>query len=143
VTGVCSAENLDLVRSIGAEHVIDYRQEDFTLGEIRYDLILDIVANRPTSEYMRTLAPQGAYVAVAFNPQTIFLGSFMSKADGKKAGSLMAKASTTDLNEVKDLIDEGKVTPVIEKVFPLKETAKAIKNYGEGAPGKVIVSMAA
>ena len=107
VTGVCSTENLEMVRSIGADYVIDYKQEDFTQGEKRYDLILDIVANRPTSHYMRALAPQGAYVAVAFNPQTIFLGSLISKTDGKKAGSLMAKPSTSDLKEVKELIESG------------------------------------
>ena len=142
VTGVCSTENLEVLRSIGADYVIDYKQEDFTQGEKRYDLILDIVANRPTSHYMRALAPQGAYVAVAFNPQTIFLGSLISKADGKKAGSLMVKPSTSDLKEVKELIESGKIAPVIDRVFPLGETAKAIKYYGEGAQGKVVISMA-
>jgi NADPH:quinone reductase-like Zn-dependent oxidoreductase len=141
VTGVCSTENLKVLRSIGADSVIDYKQEDFTQGEKRYDLILDIVANRPTSHYMRALAPQGAYVAVAFNPQTIFLGSLISKTDGKKAGSLMAKPSTSDLKEVKELIEVGKIVPVIDKVFPLGETAKAINYYGEGAQGKVVISM--
>jgi NADPH:quinone reductase-like Zn-dependent oxidoreductase len=127
VTGVCSSDNLKLIRSIGADYVIDYKQEDFTMGKKKYDLILDIVANRPTSQYMHALAPQGAYVAVAFNPQTIFLGSIISKADGKKAGSLMAKPSISDLKEVKALIEGGKISPVINKVFPLRETAKAIK----------------
>jgi NADPH:quinone reductase-like Zn-dependent oxidoreductase len=141
VTGVCSTENLEVLRSIGADYVIDYKQEDFTQGEKRYDLILDIVANRPTSEYMRALAPQGAYVAVAFNPQTIFLGSLISKTDGKKAGSLMAKPSTSDLKEIKELIESGKISPAIDRVFPLGETAKAIKYYGEGAQGKVVISM--
>ena len=141
VTGVCSTENLEVLRSIGADYVIDYKQEDFTQGEKRYDLILDIVANRPTSQYMQAFAPQGAYVAVAFNPQTIFLGSLISKTDGKKAGSLMAKPSTSDLEEVKELIEAGKISPVIDRVFPLGETAKAIKYYGEGAQGKVVISM--
>ncbi|HUV26275.1 MAG TPA: NAD(P)-dependent alcohol dehydrogenase [Anaerolineales bacterium] len=141
VTGVCSSDNLKLIRSIGADYVIDYKQEDFTMGKKKYDLILDIVANRPTSQYMHALAPQGAYVAVAFNPQTIFLGSIISKADGKKAGSLMAKPSISDLKEVKALIEGGKISPVINKVFPLRETAKAIKYYGEGAQGKVVISM--
>ncbi len=141
VTGVCSTENLEMVRSIGADYVIDYKQEDFTQGEERYDLILDIVANRPTSQYMQALAPQGAYVAVAFNPQTIFLGSLISKTNGKKAGSLMAKPSTSDLEEVKALIEAGNISPVIDSVFPLRETAKAIKYYGEGAQGKVVISM--
>jgi len=141
VTGVCSTDNLEVVQSIGADFVIDYKQEDFTKGEKKYDLILDIVANRPTSQYMQALAPQGAYVAVAFNPQTIFLGSIISKADGKKAGSLMAKPSISDLKEVRVLIEAGKISPVIDKVFPLRETARAIKYYGEGAQGKVVISM--
>ena len=141
VTGVCSTDNLEVVRSIGADYVIDYTKEYFTLGEKRYDLILDIVANHPTSNYMRALTPQGAYVAVAFNPQTIFLGSIMSKSNRKKAGSLMAKPSTDDLKEIKVLIESGKVVPFIDRVFPLSETANAIKHYGEGAPGKVVISM--
>ena len=141
VTGVCSTENLEVLRSIGADYVIDYKQEDFTQDKKRYDLILDIVGNRPISQYMQALAPQGAYVAVAFNPQTIFLGSLISKTAGKKAGSLMAKPSTSDLKEVKELIESGKVVPVIDRVFPLGETAKAIKYYGEGAQGKVVISM--
>ena len=141
VTGICGTENLKVLHSIGADHVIDYKQEDFTKGKKRYDLILDIVANRPTSQYLRVLAPKGAYVAVAFNPQTFFLGSIISKADGKKAGSLMAKSSISDLEEVKELIEAGKIKPVIDKVFPLKEVAEAIKYYGEGAQGKVVISM--
>ena len=141
VTGVCSTENLEVIRTIGANYVIDYKQEDFTKGEKRYDLILDIVANRPTSQYLRALAPRGAYVAVAFNPQTLFLGSFMSKTDGKKAGSLNAASSINDLEKVKELIEAGNIMPVIDKVFPLKEVAEAIKYYGEGAQGKVVISM--
>jgi NADPH:quinone reductase-like Zn-dependent oxidoreductase len=141
VTGVCSTENLEVLRAIGADYAIDYKQEDFTKGEKKYDLILDIVANQPTSQYMQALTPQGAYVAVAFNPQTIFLGSIISKADGKKAGSLMAKPSISDLKELKALIEAGKISPVIDKVFPLRETAKAINHYGKGAPGKVVILM--
>ncbi len=141
VTGVCSTENLGFIRSIGADHVIDYKQEDFTEEEDRYDLILDIVANRPTSHYLRVLAPKGAYVAVAFNPQTIFLGTFISKTDGKKAGSLMANSNTSDLKELKDLIEAGKISPVIDKVFPLKEVSEALQYYGKGAQGKVVISM--
>ena len=141
VTGVCSTENLEFIRSVGTDYVIDYKKEDFTKGEKRYDLILDIVSNHATSQYMQALAPRGAYVAVAFNPQTIFLGSIISKADGKKAGSLMAKPSISDLKEVKELIEAGKIKPVIDKVFPLKEVAEAIQYYGEGAQGKVVISM--
>lgn len=141
VTGVCSTENLKVLHSIGVDYAIDYRLEDFTQGEKRYDLILDIVANRPTSRYMGVLTPKGAYVAVAFNPQTIFLGSIISKTDGKKAGSLMARSNAADLEEIKKLIEEGKISPMIDKIFPLSRTPEAIKYYGEGAQGKVVISM--
>lgn len=141
VTGVCSTENLGIVRSLGADHVIDYKQEDFTEGENRYDLIFDLVANRPTLNYIRALSHKGAYVAVAFNPKTLFMGSIMSKNDGKKAGSLMAKPNISDLEEVKVLIETDKVKPVIDKVFPLEEVADAIKYYGGGAQGKIVISM--
>lgn len=125
VTGVCSADNLDLVRSIGADHVINYGLEDFTLGENRYDLILDIVANRSISDYLRVLTQQGAYVAVAYNPQTIFFGSILSKSEGKKASSLMAKASTADLNEVKELIKGGQGYTGIEQNIPIGRYSKS------------------
>ena len=141
VTGVCSTANLELVRSIGADHVIDYSKEDFTKGEIEYDFILDIVANRPIADYLHALTPEGAYVAVAFNTQTLFLGSMVSRKDGKKAGSLMAKADQADLEEIKTLIEAGEVMPVIDKVFPFKRTADAVRHYGEGARGKVVISM--
>jgi len=141
VTGVCSTDNLQVLHSIGADYVIDYRQEDFTQGKKRYDLILDIVANQPTSHYLRALSPMGAYVAVAFNPKTIFLGSLISKAEGKKAASLAAKTNIKDLEKIKELIEAGKISPVIDKVFPLNEVAEAIKYYGEGAQGKVVISM--
>jgi NADPH:quinone reductase-like Zn-dependent oxidoreductase len=77
---------------------------------------------------MRALTPRGAYVAVAYNPQTIFLGPFISKTDGKKAGSLMAKSNTSDLKKLKDLIEAGKISPVIDKVFPLEEK-KYLKRF--------------
>jgi NADPH:quinone reductase-like Zn-dependent oxidoreductase len=141
VTGVCSTENLGIVRSLGADHVIDYKKEDFTEGENRYDLIFDLVANRSTSNYMRVLSPSGAYVAVAFNPRTLFMGSIISKADGKKAGSLMAKPNISDLEEIKLLIEAAKIKPVIDRVFPLEKVADAIKYYGEGAQGKIVISM--
>ena len=141
VTGVCSTNNLQVLHSIGADYAIDYKKEDFTRGNKRYDLILDIVANRPTAHYLRALSPGGAYVAVAFNPGTIFLGSLISKAGGKKAASLAAKSNIKDLEKIKELIEVGKVKPVIDKVFPLREVPEAIKHYGKGAQGKVVISM--
>ena len=84
-TGVCSTANLEMVRSIGADYVIDYTREDFTVKEQRYDLIFDIVANRPVSDYMRVLRSKGTYVACAFNPAALFFGTFISKREGKQA----------------------------------------------------------
>jgi len=142
VTGVCSTRNLDLVRSIGADHVIDYTQEDFTQNEQRYDLILDIVANRSISDYVRTLSPKGTYVAVAFNPVSLFLGSLISMIGSKKVTSLSHKPSAEDLVFMKELLEAGKVVPVVDRRFPLSEVAEAFRYVGEGnARGKVVVTV--
>jgi NADPH:quinone reductase-like Zn-dependent oxidoreductase len=144
VTGVCSTRNVELVRSIGADHVIDYTQEDFTKSEQRYDLILDIVANRSISDYMRALSPNGNYVAVAFNPVTIFLGSLISMTGSKKMVSLTTteKTKVKDLVYMKELIEAGKVVPVIDRSYPLSEAAEAIRYYGERhTRGKVVITV--
>jgi NADPH:quinone reductase-like Zn-dependent oxidoreductase len=144
VTGVCSTRNLELVRSIGADHVIDYTQEDFTKSEQRYDLILDIVANRSILDYMRALSPKGNYVSVAFNPVAIFLGSLISMIGSKKVGSLITteKTKVKDLVYMKELIEAGKVVPVIDRRYPLSEVAEAVRYYGEGSsPGKIVITM--
>ena len=142
VTGVCSTRNLDMVRSIGADHVIDYTQEDFTQKEHRYDLILDIVANRSISDYMRALSPKGNYVAVAFNPSSLFLGSLISMTGSKKVSQLSHKPSVKDLVFIKELIEAGKVVPVIDRRYPLSEVAEAFRYYGEGHPsGKVVITV--
>jgi len=142
VTGVCSTRKLDMVRSIMADHVIDYTQEDFTQSEQRYDLIIDIVANRSISEYTRALSSKGNYVAIAFNSVSLFLGSLISKTDGKQVSSLAHKPNDKDLVFMKDLIESGKVIPVIDKYYPLNEVAEAVRYYGEGNPsGKVVISV--
>ena len=140
VTGVCSARNLDLVRSIGADHVIDYQQEDFTKGETHYDLIFDIVANRPLSAYMRVLNSGGTYVACAFNPAVLIFGAFISKADGKKASSLIHKPNRQDLLLMKEWLEAGKVVPVIDRRFSLDETPEAMRYLDAGqGQGKVVI----
>ena len=142
VTGVCSAQNLELVRSIGADHVIDYRQEDFTQSEERYDLIFDIVANRSTSDYMRVLTSTGKYVACAFNPTALFFGGLMSKKDGKSASSLVAKSNPDDLLFMKELLESGKVVPVVDRHYPLQEIAEAMQYLGSSQQhGKVVITM--
>jgi len=142
VTGVCSTGKMDLVRSIGADHVIDYTKEDFTQKEQRYDLILDIVANRSVLDYVRVLTPQGNYVSVAFKPSAMFLGPFISMRSSKRVSQLSHKPKAEDLVFVKELIEAGKVVPVVDKRFPLSEVAKALRRYGEGHPsGKVVISI--
>ena len=142
VTGVCSAQNLDLVRSIGADHVIDYHQKDFTQSEESYDLIFDIVANRSASDYMRVLTPTGNYVACAFSPSVLFLGGLMSKKDGKSASSLVHKPNPDDLAIMKELLESGKVVPVIDRSYPLQDTAEAMQYLGSSQQhGKVVITL--
>ena len=142
VTGVCNTRNLDMVRSIGADQVIDYTQEDFTKNGQRYDLILDIVANRSVSDYKRALTPNGSYVAVAFNPASLFLGPLISMTGSKKVGSLVAKPNNKDLVFIKELLEAGKIVPVIDRRYPLSEVAEAVRYYGEGhAQGKVVITV--
>jgi len=142
VTGVCSTRNLDMVRSIGADHVIDYTQEDFTKSEQRYDLILDSVANRSISDYTRALSPKGSYVAVAFNPSALFLGSLISMTGSKKVSQLSHKPNVKDLVFIKELIEADKVVPVIDRRYPLSEVADAMRYFEEGHPsGKVVLTV--
>ena len=142
VTGVCSTRNLDLVRSIGADWALDYTKEDFARKEQHYDVILDIVANRSVSDYMRALRPTGIYVACAFSAVALFVGPVISAISSKKVTSLIHKTSAEDLVFVKELLEAGKVVPVIDKRYPLSEVAEAIRHYGEGHPqGKVVVAV--
>lgn len=142
VTGVCSTRNLDLVRSIGADHVIDYTQQDFTQTGQRYDLIFDAVGNRSVSDLKRALSPNGICSVAGFTSlsrlfQTMLLG-------GKRVGMMKtAKANKEDLVFIKELLEAGKVVPVIDRSYPLAETAEAIRYLERGhARGKVVVTVA-
>jgi NADPH:quinone reductase-like Zn-dependent oxidoreductase len=136
VTGVCSAKNSELVRSLGADHVIDYTQEDFTQMEQRYDLILDSVANRSISDYTGALTPEGHYVAVAFNVRALISMS------GDKVSQLSHKPNVNDLVYMKALIEAGKVVPVIDRRYPLSEIGEAFRYFEEGHPqGKVVITV--
>jgi NADPH:quinone reductase-like Zn-dependent oxidoreductase len=142
VTGVCSTKKMDMVRSIGADHVIDYTKEDFTNKEQQYDLILDIVANRSVSDYARVLTPKGNYVAVAFKPSAMLLGQLISMRSSKRVSQLSHKPKVEDMVFVKKLIEAGKVVPVIDRRYPLSEVAKALRRYGEDHPlGKVVITI--
>ena len=149
VTGVCSTRNVEMIRSIGAEQAIDYSQEDFTQSGRRYDLILDIAANRSLSEYRRVLgskgilvlvgAPQGQWVGPLTRPLAALVWSrFVSQ----RMGPVLATFSTADLLVLKELIEAGSVTPVIDRSYPLSETADAIRYLEAGhARGKVVITV--
>ena len=145
VTGVCSTRNLELVRSLGADHIIDYTVEDFTQDAAQYDLILATAGYRSIFDYRRALAPGGHYVATGGEMAQIFqpmlLGPLVS-SEGRKMTNLAMKPDTQDLTFVKELIEAGKVTPVIDKCYPLSELPEALRYYGEGrSRGKVVVRM--
>ena len=142
VTGVCSTRNLDLVRSIGADHVIDYTQEDFTRNGQHYDLIFDAVGNRSISDYQRALSPHGICSVAGFTSlsrlfQVMFLG-------GKKIGLMQtAKANKKDLVIIQELLEAGKVVPVIDRSYSLSEVPEAIRYLETGhARGKVVITVA-
>jgi NADPH:quinone reductase-like Zn-dependent oxidoreductase len=143
VTAVCSTRNVEQAKALGAEHVIDYIREDFTQNGQQYDLILAANGFHPLAHYKRALAPGGIYVMAGGKPAQIFqamlLGSLMS-GGGKKMGNVAAHTSQADLLVLKEMIEAGKVRPVIDRRYPLSETAEALRYLGEGhARGKVVV----
>jgi NADPH:quinone reductase-like Zn-dependent oxidoreductase len=148
VTGICSTRNLEMVRAIGADHVIDYTQEDFTRNGQHYDLIYDAVGNRSVSDYQRALSPKGRCVIVGMQnlPRTfehMVLGPLRSRSGNKQVSHMgMAQMSQKDLMEMRELLEEGKVIPVIDRRYPLRETAEALRYLEEGhARGKVVITV--
>jgi len=146
VTGVCSTRNMDLVRSLGADHVIDYTKEDFTQNGQQYDLILAVGGYHPISDYRRALSDEGIYVQVGGsstqNYQAIFLGPWISMTGKKKMGTMMHKPNQGDLLFIKELLESGKIRPVIDKQYPLVETPEAIRYLESGrAQGKIVVTV--
>ncbi len=146
VTGVCSTRNLAMARSIGADQVIDYTQEDFTQNGQRYDLIIAANGYHSLSDYKRALSPEGIYVCTGGSMAQIFqsmlLGPWMSMTGSKKMGNLAAKPNKKDLVFVKELLEAGKVVPVIDRRYPLSEVAEALRYLGEGhAKGKIVITV--
>jgi NADPH:quinone reductase-like Zn-dependent oxidoreductase len=143
VTGVCSTRNLYMVREIGAEQVIDYTQEDFTQNGERYDLIFDVVAKRSFSNCKRALKSQGTYVTTEFSPFLALEGQFRSMIGNQKMISLPPKPpNKSDQVHIKELLESGKVTPVIDRCYPLVEVPDALRYLGEGhARGKVAITI--
>jgi NADPH:quinone reductase-like Zn-dependent oxidoreductase len=148
VTGVCSTRNLDMVRSIGADQVIDYTREDFTNNGQQYDLIYCAVGNRSLSDYKRALKSQGVGVIAGFtNMRLLFehmiLGPIRSKAGGQRVGLMPTmKPNQNDLTFLKELLEAGKIIPVIDRCYPLSETAEAMRYLETGrARGKVVITV--
>jgi len=146
VTAVCSTRNLDQARSIGADHVIDYTKEDFTKSGQHYDLILAANGYHPLSAYKRALTPKGIYVMAGGSMAQIFqamlMGRWMSEKGGKKMGGVTARINQKDLALLKELLEAGKVVPVIDRRYPLREAAEALQYLGAGhARGKVVITM--
>jgi NADPH:quinone reductase-like Zn-dependent oxidoreductase len=150
VTGVCSGRNADMVRSIGADHVIDYKKEDFTQGEQRYDLIVDNVGNHALSDYRRVMNPNGIYVQVGGPNEGLWIGPLVGVLKGaalspfvsQEFKMMLAELNKEDLTLMGELIQSGKVTPVIDRRYVLKDVPAAIAYLEEGhARGKVIIDV--
>jgi NADPH:quinone reductase-like Zn-dependent oxidoreductase len=147
VTAVCSTRNLDRARSIGADHVIDYTKEDFAKNGQEYDLILATNGDRSISDYRRALSPKGIYVqtggSMAQMSQAMLQGPWISMTGSQKMGNMgVAKPNQKDLIIMKELLEAGKVKPVIDRCYPLSEVADALRYLEEGhAQGKVVITV--
>jgi NADPH:quinone reductase-like Zn-dependent oxidoreductase len=149
VTGVCSAAKADLVRSIGADHVIDYKTEDFADGRNRYDVILDTAGGRSLSDLRRALTPQGKLVIVGGEQAGNWLGmrnqlraAAVSPFVGQKLGFFIAKQRSEDLEELRKLLESGAIKAVVDRAFPLSEVPEAIGYLRDGhARGKIVVTI--
>jgi NADPH:quinone reductase-like Zn-dependent oxidoreductase len=147
VTGVDSGSKLDMLRSIGADHVMDYKQDDFTKSDQRYDLVLDVVAYRSIFAYKHVLGPEGTFVFVGGTTSAIFqallLAPLISRNSDKKLGIVMWRPNNKeDLEFLTELFEAGKITPVIDKRYPLSEVPEAFR-YLEGghAKGKIVINV--
>jgi NADPH:quinone reductase-like Zn-dependent oxidoreductase len=146
VTGIDRRSKLDFMRSIGADHVIDYTREDFAQCSRRFDLIVDFIAHRSIFDYRRVLSDQGNYVLVGGSVprilQTLFLGPLIEMVGSKKMGILGHRQNTVDMAHMAKLCETGRVVPAIDRRYSLGEVADALRYLGEGhAKGKVIITL--
>src|SRR6266498_3184563 len=146
VTGVDNTGKLDFMRSLGADHVMDYTREDFTKNGKQYDLILDLVALRSVFDYKRALQPNGSYYAVGGSVATffqiLFLGPWIRRTAGRNIRILAVQRNRKDLVHITELCETGKIIPFIDRRYPLSEVPKALRYLGEGhAKGKVIITV--
>ncbi|MGC2621519.1 MAG: NAD(P)-dependent alcohol dehydrogenase, partial [Acidobacteriaceae bacterium] len=148
-TGVCSTRNGDMVRAAGANHVIDYTQSNFTQSPERYDLLLDCIGNHPLQACRRVLNPRGIYIGVGGQSgkwvapmDRAFSARVLNRFVTQRLQFMVAKASQPDLNLLADWIATGKVTPVIDRTYPLPQVPDAIRYIEEGhARGKVVITL--
>lgn len=149
VTGVCSTRNVEMVRSLGADHIVDYTQADFTRHGKRYDLVFDAVGNCSVADYKRVLTPSGNAVVVGFTTMLRMLGVMLfgmltTRTSDRKIGPMLAKPTQDDLNSLREMVEAGTITPVIDRHYPLIEAAEAIRYLETGrARGKVVVTVGA
>ena len=149
MTAVCSTRNVDLVRSLGAAHVVDYTREDLLESGRRYDLILDVAGNRPVSELRRVLAPAGTLVFVGGSGGPWLMGMgrtiralVVSPLGRQRLRPFFSKENRADLGVLKALIEAGTVTPVVDRTYPLTATPEAIRAVGEGhTRGKTVIAV--
>ena len=147
VAAVCSARNLNMARSLGADHVIDYTREDFTKSGKQYDLIFAVNGYHSLWAYRRALKPQGIYVFVGGDfpqiLQALLFGKWLSQKSGRTLGNMgMTKINQNDLAQLSELLKDGKIAPVIDRCFPLVETLEAIRYViNTHAQGKIIIKV--
>jgi NADPH:quinone reductase-like Zn-dependent oxidoreductase len=146
VTAVCSTRNVDIARSIGADHVIDYTREDFTKSGQRYDLIMGANAHHSIFDYRRALSQDGIYVIVGGGLarifQSVLLAPLLSRIGSKKMCFFIANINQKDLVSLKELLEAGKVVPVIDRRYPLNKVAEALRYLEEGhAQGKIVITV--
>jgi NADPH:quinone reductase-like Zn-dependent oxidoreductase len=142
VTGVDRTEKLDMMRTIGADHVIDYTKEDFTKTGLRYDLIFDVKTTRSMFDYKRALCPAGSYVTVGGKTSRILQLALFGNLTGKNKMHMVGYKANKDLDYLVELFNAGKLKPVIDKCFPLEKTADAFRYFGEGRfKGKIVITL--
>ena len=146
VIAVCSTRNVNIVRSIGADHAIDYTRENFTKKTQRYDLILAVNGYQPISAYKRALSPNGIYVLIGGSgaqlTEAMVLGPWISLTGSKKMGYMLQRPNQKDLVNMKELLETGKVKPVIDRCYKLSEVPEALEYFEEGhAQGKIVITV--
>jgi NADPH:quinone reductase-like Zn-dependent oxidoreductase len=142
ITGVDRTEKLDMMRTLGADHVIDYTEEDFTKNGRQYDLIFDVKTNRSIFDYKRALSPNGIYVTVGGKTSRILQFVFLGKLTRKYKMYVVGYKANKDLSYLVELFEAGKLKPVIDKCFPLEKTAEAFQYFGEGCfKGKIVIRL--